>query len=167
MPVSAKARTTCATDTGSVTRSREKAKERRRHPEEDGDPEHVLKRRLEGARRQRGVEAGLLDTIGMAVPAAPERLTEMNIETATTRPKDTVPCHTAPRIPTTTPHTAPMIDVVWIWRSRGSHQRASCTWPVARPRTTIVTDCSPVLPEMAWMTGMKEARRITRLSVAS
>src|SRR5213593_4841112 len=60
MPVSAKARTTCATDTGAVTRSREEAKERRRQPEEDGDPEHVLKRRLEGARRQRGVEAEAL-----------------------------------------------------------------------------------------------------------
>ena len=85
----------------------------------------------------------------MAVPAAPERFTEMNIDTATTRPKDSVPCHTAPSTPTTSPHTAPMIDVVWIWRSSGSHHRASCTWPVARPRTTIVTDCSPVLPEIA------------------
>src|SRR2546425_2340328 len=36
-----------------------------------------------------GSKPRLLDTIGIAVPAAPERLTEMNIETATTRPKDT------------------------------------------------------------------------------
>jgi hypothetical protein len=46
-----------------------------------------------------------------------------------------------------------------------SHQRLSCTWPVANPRTTIVTDCSPVLPEIAWITGMKEARRMTFPSV--
>src|SRR2546430_14789395 len=61
-----------------------------------------------------GSKPRLLETIGMAVPAAPERFTEMNIETATTKPKEIVPCHTAPSSPTTTPHTAPMIEVVWI-----------------------------------------------------
>ena len=60
-----------------------------------------------------------------------------------------------------------MMLEVWIWRRSGSHQRSRCTWPVARPRTTIVTDCSPVLPEMAWITGMKDASRITLASVWS
>ena len=59
-----------------------------------------------------------------------------------------------------------MLDV-WTWRQSGSHQRTSCTCPVASPRTIIVTDCRPVFPEIAWMTGMNEASRMTLLSVAS
>ena len=69
--------------------------------------------------------------------------------------------------PTTRPHTPPRIVDVWIWRRSGSHQRSRWTCPVARPRTTIVTDCSPVLPEIAWITGMNDASRITRLKVWS
>ncbi len=54
-----------------------------------------------------------------------------------------------------------MMLEVWICRRSGSHQRSRCTWPVASPRTIIVTDCRPVSPEIAWMTGMNVARRMT------
>ncbi len=69
--------------------------------------------------------------------------------------------------PTSTPHTPPRMLDVCICRRSGSHQRVICTCPVASPRTTIVTDWSPVLPEIAWITGMNDASRMTRLNVAS
>ena len=69
--------------------------------------------------------------------------------------------------PTTTAQTAPRMPRSGSAASSGSHQRLSWTWPVARPRTTMVTDCSPVLPEMAWITGMNEASRMTLPSVWS
>src|SRR5438034_11307754 len=106
------------------------------------------------------------DSMGMAVPAHPERLTETNMEMATTRP-NVSECHRYPITPTTTAHTAPRMAEVWICRQSGSHQRLSCTCPVARPRTTMVTDCRHVLPDMAWITGMNDASRMTLPRVRS
>ena len=102
--------------------------------------------------------------MGISVPAKPERFTEANIETATTN-ANAAECQTSPTDPTTSAHTPPRMLEVWTCRRSGSHQRLSCTCPVASPRTTIVTDCSPVLPEIAWITGMKDARRMTLPSV--
>jgi len=104
----------------------------------------------------------------MAVPAAPERLTEMNIETATTRPKDTVPCHTRAE---DTDHDA----------AHGADDRrrldlAQQGLPPARELHVAGGETAhdhrhrlqPVLPEIAWMTGMNEAKEDQRdWSVAS
>jgi len=61
--------------------------------------------------------------MGIAVPAAPERFTEVNIETATTRPK-AGECHASPIAPTTAAHTTPMMLEVCTCRRTGSHHRS-------------------------------------------
>jgi hypothetical protein len=35
---------------------------------------------------------------------------------------------------------------VWMWRRSGSHHDSSSAWPVARPRTIIVTDLHHAAP---------------------
>src|SRR5262245_50848935 len=102
--------------------------------------------------------------MGIVVPAKPERLTEMNIESATTQAK-AAECHTQPTIPTESAQMPPRMLEVSTCRRSGSHQWLILTCPVARPRTIVVTDCRPVLPEIAWITGMNEASRMTLLSV--
>src|SRR5262247_1493090 len=79
------------------------------------------------------------ESMGISVPAKPETFTETNIETATTKAKPTE-CQSQPTEPTTSAHTPPRMLEVWTCRCSGSHHRLSCTWPVASPRTTIVTD---------------------------
>src|SRR5207244_11560293 len=98
-----------------------------------------------------GSKPSRLESIGITVPAVPERFTETNIETATTRAK-AGECQSQPTTPTTSAHTAPRMREVCACRRSGHHQRESWHWPVASPRTTTVTDCSPVLPEIAWIT---------------
>ena len=67
-----------------------------------------------------------MESIGISVPAVPERFTEMNIDTETTS-ANAGECQSQPTVPTTTAHTAPRMLEVCAWRRSGSHQRASCT----------------------------------------
>src|SRR4029453_4783218 len=111
-----------------------------------------------------GSNPRLLDSMGIIVPAKPERFTEMNIETAPTHAK-AAECQSQPTVPTVSAQIPPRMLEVSTCRLSGSHHWPILTCPVARPATTMVTDCSPVFPEIAWITGMNEASRITLLSV--
>src|SRR5215475_3851556 len=86
-----------------------------------------------------GSNPSRLESIGIIVPAKPDRFTEANIERATTSAK-AAECQNHPTKPTTSAHTPPRMLEVCTCRRSGSHQRLSCTCPVASPRTTIVTD---------------------------
>src|SRR5437667_1627827 len=59
-----------------------------------------------------GSKPSLLESIGIVVPAAPERFTDTNIETATTSP-NAGDCHRIPIRPTVRRHTLPRILDAW------------------------------------------------------
>ncbi len=77
------------------------------------------------------------------------------------------PCHSQAIAPTERPQASPITRPMRISLSSRLPRWIRSACPVARPRTTMVEDCSPILPPIAMTTGMKMARTMYCSSICS